>query len=152
MRVKNLKTFLQTKNTKKVFIICGKKSFIKINGKNFLNRKIKKNTNICYYFKTSQNPDYKELKTIISNISKFSPTLIIAIGGGCVMDYAKSANVLALENKTNIKLDKKFNYKFCELICIPTTAGTGAETTPSAVLYVNNKKTNIGIKITIKNN
>lgn len=143
MRIKNLKRFLHKKNNKKIFIICGKRSFLKINGKSFLDKKITKKSKIYYYFKISNNPDYDELKTIVSKINKFTPNLIIAIGGGCVMDYAKSANVLAFENKSNVELDKKFNNKFCRLICIPTTAGTGAETTPSAVLYVNNKKTNI---------
>ena len=56
------------------------------------------------------------------------------------MDYAKSANVLAAGNTLNIK--QKFDKRLTSLLCIPTTAGTGAEITPSAVLYVN-KKTNV---------
>ena len=143
MRVKNIKKFFLSKNNKKIFVICGKKSFNKIDGNIFLQNKIKRDSKIYYYFKKSTNPDYKELKKITLNIRKILPDLIIAIGGGCVMDYAKSANVMAKEDRKKINLNKIFKKRLCDLLCIPTTAGTGAEITPGAVLYVNNIKTNI---------
>ena len=79
---------------------------------------------------------------IVQEIKRLKPELIIALGGGCVMDYAKSANVLAFGNKS-FNINKKYSSNFCNLLCIPTTAGTGAEITPSAVLYIKKKKTNI---------
>ena len=141
MEIKNLKKKFSKKKDGKVLIISGKNSFYKINGDKFLKKYLPKNTNLYYYFKYSKNPDFMELKIIVKKIKKINPTLIIAIGGGCVMDYAKSANVLAADNTLNIK--QKFDKRLTSLLCIPTTAGTGAEITPSAVLYVNKKKTNV---------
>ena len=36
----------------------------------------------------------EELKNIIKDLKVFSPDLIIAIGGGSVIDYAKISNTL----------------------------------------------------------
>jgi alcohol dehydrogenase len=141
MEIKNLKKFLLTKKNSNILVIAGKKSFYKISGDKLLKKNLSKSTKIYYYFKKSKNPEINELEIIVKRIKKLKPSLIIAIGGGCAMDYAKSANVLALEKTMNFK--KKFNEKFCQLLCIPTTAGTGSETTPFSVLYVNNKKTSV---------
>ena len=77
---------------------------------------------------------------------KFSPDLIIALGGGSVIDTAKT--VWCLYEFTEYTLDniQPFNDeiydlgKKSKLIAIPTTSGTGAETTNVAVIsrYENN--------------
>lgn len=77
---------------------------------------------------------------------KYSPDLIIALGGGSVIDTAKA--VWCLYEFPEYKLDniQPFNDeiydlgKKVKLIAIPTTSGTGAETTNVAVIsrYENN--------------
>ena len=67
--------------------------------------------------------------------------MIIGIGGGCVIDYAKLCS--CIDNKEISKIgDKdlilKNKYK---VIAIPTTAGSGAEVTPNAVLYKKKNQT-----------
>ena len=80
---------------------------------------------------------------IINSIKKFSPDLIIAAGGGSVLDYAKIARVLQDEEDLDKKIIKS-NYILKEfstkLLAIPTTAGSGAEVTSNAVIYVNKIK------------
>ena len=68
---------------------------------------------------------------------------MIAVGGGSVLDYAKMANVIEVTKN----LDKKIvNYsypikkKLTELVAIPTTAGSGAEVTSNAVIYIDKIK------------
>ena len=78
----------------------------------------------------------------LSEIKKFSPDLIIAVGGGSVLDYAKIANTLT--ESTNLE-DELINStykikKFTKLLAIPTTAGSGAEVTSNAVIYVDKVK------------
>ncbi len=51
-----------------------------------------------FFFKNENFPEFVELKRIISSIKKNQPDLILAIGGGCVMDYAKLANALTFSN------------------------------------------------------
>ena len=70
---------------------------------------------------------------------EFKPTVIIAIGGGSVMDSAKAimikyekpeANLYRLIGFGELGLRKKVKY----LIAIPTTSGTGSEVTNVAML------------------
>ena len=99
-------------------------------------------------------PELQETKRIISLIKNFNPKKILLIGGGSVMDLGKISNLLW--NKTNLKTSvMKSNYKeskrFAELIAVPTTAGSGAEVTSNAVLYINKKKYSVENKFIIPN-
>ena len=142
---KELSTFLKSEKNKKILVLCGENSFKKSGAKKMFDNLISNQT-IKYYFKKNFYPDLKELKEIIYFLKEFSPEIIVAIGGGSVLDYAKMANVL-IDNKS---LDKeiinsnyKLNKKSAKLITIPTTAGSGAEVTSNAVIYVDKVKFSI---------
>ena len=146
---KDLELFIKNKSFKRFFVLAGKNSYKLSGAKKFFD-KVLKNTQSKIYFKYSSFPDYSELKKITFAIRKFSPDLIIAVGGGSVLDYAKIANVLEISKN----LDKKIinsNYsikkKNAKLIAIPTTAGSGAEVTSSSVIYINKIKYSIEDKI-----
>tara|TARA_A100001015_G_C14992486_1_gene714648 strand:+ start:927 stop:2048 length:1122 start_codon:yes stop_codon:yes gene_type:complete len=140
--IKNLKKFIQDKKFKKVFVITGKNSYFKSGANKIFDQLLLDKTNL-YYFKKSFYPEINELKKIIRKIDIFKPDLVIAIGGGCVIDYSKIASVVNLQSNLSEKIIrssfkmKKKNYK---LLAIPTTAGSGAEVTSNAVLYVKKKK------------
>lgn len=143
--IKELEFFLKTEKFKKVFVICGEKSFLESGAKKLLINLLY-DCLVRYFFKKSPYPDLNELKLIIGDLKKFSPDLIIAIGGGSVLDYAKVANCLAknedLENKIkNSNYDLSGN--LAKLLAIPTTAGSGAEVTSNAVIYINKIKYSI---------
>ena len=136
------KIFLNSEKNKKILIICGKKSY-KSSGASKLIDNIIEKQNANYFYKKFPYPDLEELKEIINKIKEFSPEIIIAVGGGSVLDYAKIANVLT--NSSDIEREivassYKIKNKFSKLIAIPTTAGSGAEVTSNAVIYVNKKK------------
>ena len=68
--------------------------------------------------------------------------MILAIGGGAVIDYAKMANVVDLRDDLS-ELIVNYTYpfkKYTQLVVVPTTAGSGAEVTSNAVIYVNGIK------------
>lgn len=71
---------------------------------------------------------------------------IVAVGGGVVLDIAKIAAVLAgseAEFTTLLSTPLAADDAALPLIAIPTTAGTGAECTSSAVVYVDARKHSI---------
>ena len=138
----DLANFLKNKNFKKIFILCGKKSYVDSGAKKNLDKYLK-NKITKHYYKCSSYPEISELKKIILSLRKFSPNLIIAIGGGSVLDYAKMANVVEITENLNeqiINYSCPLKKKFTKLIAIPTTAGSGAEVTSNAVIYVNKIK------------
>ena len=136
------KTF-KSEKIKKILFISGKNSFYKTKANIFFNRMFK-NKEKYFYFKESRLPNFNELQKILKEKDKINPDLIIAVGGGCVLDYAKIASNFSLsynlKNKIiNSDLDKKVRNKV-KVLAIPTTAGSGAESTSNAVLYINNVK------------
>ena len=63
--------------------------------------------------------------------------VVLAVGGGGVIDVAKAANGIAGTNQDVLPfMDRQaqFSRKQARLIALPTTAGTGSEVTPFAVI------------------
>lgn len=76
-------------------------------------------------------------------ISGFNPDIIISIGGGVVLDSSKFfACFLKNTHLTAEKVIAKLkNFDECvPLLAAPTTAGSGSEATPFAVLYLDGRK------------
>ena len=139
---KDLSLFLKNEKNKKILILCGDKSY-KASGADKLINNLITNQNTQYYFKKFPYPDLNELKHIISLIKNFLPDLIIAVGGGSVLDYAKIANVLTDSHNLDDEITNstyKIKQKFTKLVAIPTTAGSGAEVTSNAVIYIDKIK------------
>ncbi len=140
--IEDIKKFIDDKSFKKIFVLCGKKSFKTSGAENFF-KKIISEKEIKFFFKKSKLPILEELIEIINNIKDFEPDLILAIGGGAVIDYAKIANVVDARNDLAnliINYSYPFKKKFTKLLVIPTTAGSGAEVTSNAVIYVDGIK------------
>ena len=57
--------------------------------KNLLNA-----TETKIFYKKAEQPILSELIEIIKTIKSFKPDLILAVGGGTVLDYAKISNVI----------------------------------------------------------
>jgi alcohol dehydrogenase len=139
--LENIKHLSNEKNFKKILIFSGKNSFF-VSGAESQLKTILSKFKYEVFYKTGQLPDIDDLKKFITKINNFKPDLIVAIGGGAVLDLAKVSNSLynckSLEE--NIKNSSSKLNNFCELVAIPTTAGSGAETTSNAVMYIDNLK------------
>lgn len=150
----DIKKFIDDKSFSKIFILCGKKSFA-ISGAEELFKKIVAGKETKLYYKSSEIPILSELINIIKAIKKFKPDLILAIGGGTVIDYAKIANVVDLRpDLANLIVNYSypFDKKLTQLAVIPTTAGSGAEVTSNAVIYVDGVKHSFESKLLIPDN
>jgi alcohol dehydrogenase len=145
--IEDVVKFINDKSFKKFFLLCGKRSFIN-SGAEPLFKKILVNKETKIFYKNSELPILEELKDIIKSIRDFKPDLILAIGGGAVIDYAKIANVIELRSdlaELIVNYSYPFKKKYTKLLVIPTTAGSGAEVTSNSVIYVD------GIKYSFEN-
>lgn len=92
-------------------------------------------------------PTYGQAQAVVDEFKKSGADFIVAVGGGSVMDTAKLASVLATD-EYGVKelLDNPGMARKCvKTLMIPTTAGTGAEATPNAIVAVPEKELKVGI-------
>lgn len=85
----------------------------------------------------NHEPSYEAIDPYIEEIRAFAPTLLVAIGGGSTMDTAKALWLFyELEDMSWERAIQGNLPAFpgkCQLIGVPTTSGTGSETTSAAV-------------------
>ncbi len=150
MKISNLaeiSSFLDDKKFQKCFLITGNNSYYK-SGADKIFEKLLEKKQLYKYFKKNSIPEFDELKRIITLIEKFNPDLILAIGGGAVIDYAKSASCLSSNVEKKEIIEGKIKYKKKIRLCaVPTTAGSGAEVTENAVIYLKEIKYSVEDKL-----
>ena len=154
---KNSISYLENiKNISRVLIVTDQ-NMIDLEYLNKINYYLNKNRNkinIEVFSDIKPDPDFETVLNGWEVLKKFNPDCILALGGGSVIDAAKSIWLLSSENNINfdnLKLKfmdiRKRIYEFpdshrkIKFIAIPTTSGTGSEVTSFAVITDN--KTNI---------
>jgi len=87
------------------------------------------------------HPEFIDIEKIYNQVHQTKFELIIAIGGGSVIDTAKFIAVHSknksyqfVEDLTKGKIEQK-DYKVIPIISIPTTAGTGSEVSPYSTIW-----------------
>ena len=108
-----------------------------------------KSTGVEYYVLDDlpAEPSYMAVQAVVDEFKASGADLIVACGGGSVMDAAKLASVLVTdEYGVRELLDNPGMAKKCvPIVLIPTTAGTGADVTPNAIVGVPERELKIGI-------
>jgi len=100
-----------------------------------------KDINIVYVVDNiKSHPEFKDLENVYKKILQIDFDIILAIGGGSVIDSAKYLSVYNQKKDINfvtklIKNKLKEKYFIKPFIAIPTTAGTGSEITPWATIW-----------------
>ena len=92
-------------------------------------------------------PSYMAVQKLVDEFKHSGADLIVACGGGSVMDAAKLASVLVTDSYGVKELldDPGMAQKCVPIVLVPTTAGTGAEVTPNAIVAVPEKELKVGI-------
>lgn len=126
----------------KIFMVTGKKSFTLSGAEKLIGEIVNKYEYVRFY-NFEVNPKIEDIKRGLDLFNNSKCDFIIGVGGGSVMDMAKSISILATK-KGNIKeIIKNGNYLECRKtpsIMIPTTAGTGSESTHFATVYIDKTK------------
>ncbi len=103
-------------------------------------------THACFY-EVAPDPTLQIARVGVKQLAAFGPDVIIALGGGSSMDAAKIMWLMYEHpeedffNLASVFMDiRKRIHKFpkmglkAKLVCIPTSAGTGSEVTPFAII------------------
>ncbi|MCC5967969.1 MAG: iron-containing alcohol dehydrogenase [Natronohydrobacter sp.] len=97
-------------------------------------------------------PDLPAIEANLALARPFAPDLVIALGGGAVIDHGKALAALipaphgALRYLEVVGEGQPLDMPPLPLIAIPTTAGTGAEVTRNAVIQVPDARRKVSLR------
>jgi alcohol dehydrogenase len=96
---------------------------------------------------TPPEPSVEQVKAIFQQARALEGQMIIGIGGGSAMDTAKLVSVLLTNDVSLEQLLAKapIQRRGLPTLMVPTTAGTGSEATPNAIVLVPEQELKIGI-------
>ena len=137
-----LNTILEEFSPSKVFLVTGKNSYIASGAKVAL-REVLNNHNIVRFDDFSTNPRLEDIEKGIDLFKSEDCDFIIGIGGGSVIDTAKAISILSSNTGKSIDYVTgvlKPDARKTPVVVIPTTAGTGSESTHFSTIYVESKK------------
>ena len=89
------------------------------------------------------NPLYEDVCKGVDLFNREGCDVIIAVGGGSSIDVAKCIKLFAKMDPSENYLKQEFKENGIKLIALPTTAGTGSESTRYAVIYYKGEKQSV---------
>lgn len=145
--VENIKDIIKKENAKKLIVFTDKG----IRGAGLLDiltntlDEIKAEYQI--FDDLTAEPAYQDVERVIKEAEGCSGDLIVAIGGGSVMDAAKLCSVLKGASYTvrDLLKDPSLAKKQVKTVMIPTTCGTGSEATCNAIVAIPEEESKKGI-------
>lgn len=91
----------------------------------------------------TSNPSYEDVVKGVEMYRKNNCDAIVAIGGGSSIDVAKCIKLYSSMDETQLYLEQENRENGVTLIAIPTTSGTGSESTRYAVIYYKGEKQSV---------
>lgn len=89
------------------------------------------------------NPLYEDVCKGVDLFQATQCDTILAVGGGSSLDVAKCIKLYCQMERNKLYLEQEYKDTGVKLIAIPTTAGTGSESTRYAVIYHEGKKQSV---------
>ena len=136
---RELGNILRNVSAKKFLLVCGG-SFEYLPVKEYL---MGINIPFVKFNGFAVNPIYDDVVRGTELFKKEDCDAIVAIGGGSSIDVAKCIKLFAKMPNTENYLKQEFFDSGIPLIAVPTTAGTGSESTRYAVIYYEGRKQSV---------
>lgn len=91
-------------------------------------------------------PTCRQAQDVVERFLESGAELVVAVGGGSVMDVAKLASIAVQGEKVSDYVEQPLlGRKRVKSIMIPTTAGTGSEATPNSIVALPEQELKVGI-------
>lgn len=134
-----IKNIIAEDEYKRILLIVWKEAILEMDSfKSIMNDKNKNTKAICF---NESNPTVEQLFEVYKNTNDFSPDMVIAVGGGSVMDVGKSLcclygkKIADCNELRNIISSGNYKKPESKWIGVPTTSGTGSEVTCWATIW-----------------
>lgn len=135
----NITKIIDEVNPNKVFVVCDKVMFEKWPLKSCLEDMDK---DYVWFSDYEPNPKFEDIVKGIELFNRNHCDFIISIGGGSSIDTAKVIKLYSVLDYEN-GITENYKYNPVKHLAIPTTAGTGSESTRYSVCYYDGKKQSI---------
>ena len=138
----SLGSVLNDLGVQKIFLVSGNGSFSSIQEKYDFNKTLGKYA-VRRFFDYSSNPNLDDVIEGIGLLKQFDPDIVLSIGGGSAIDMGKLINTLSAQDTDdyeNIIETNNIVNGGLPFIAIPTTSGTGSESTHFAAVFINGNK------------
>lgn len=133
--------YLHILNTNKVFIVRGKNSYVSCGAKTAIDEILTvEGIEAVEWYDFEENPKIEDVSRGLQLLQSSDATVIIACGGGSVIDMAKLVRFRYSYNGDLTEGNFIKRRDVLPLFAVPTTSGTGCEATPFAVCYKDNIK------------
>ena len=141
--IDNLKNVFATLNCKKIFLVAGN---------SYSSSCVKKhidalNIEIVRFSDFKPNPVFEDVSNAVSFFKENECDAIVAVGGGSCIDVAKCVKLSVLADAglqalipPLVSERLPINGQLLPFVAIPTTAGSGSESTHNAVMYYQGAK------------
>jgi alcohol dehydrogenase class IV len=129
----------------RIFLVAGKNSF-QLSGVKQYFETYTDSIKIFRFSDFDENPRLQDVEKGVQLLKEINPDVIVAIGGGTTIDIAKLINIFSAQAdsiSSIINDESKIFAKGKTVIAIPTTSGSGSESTHFAVLYIDGVKKSI---------
>lgn len=137
--IKELNTVLTSINTKKFMLVCDT-SFPFLSIKDNINELSQQFVSFSEF---TPNPLYEDVVKGVDLFCKENCDAIVAVGGGSTIDVAKCIKLFCKMDSAQNYLKQEYKDSGVPLIAIPTTAGTGSESTRYSVIYFEGQKQSV---------
>lgn len=91
----------------------------------------------------TSNPLYEDVCKGVGMFQSERCDTILTVGGGSSLDVAKCIKLYCQMDNDKLYLEQEYKDTGVKLIAVPTTAGTGSESTRYAVIYYDGKKQSV---------
>ncbi len=138
-----LEEYLRECAPTKILLVCGKNiRAYKLDGF-FDEVRVRLGIDEVVFSEYMPNPDYEAIIKGIRLFQREKCDMIVAVGGGSTIDVAKCVKLYADKDTSEEFLDKDVIVNTIPFLAVPTTAGSGSESTRYAVIYRNGEKQSI---------
>ena len=132
---------------KRIAVIRGNKSYPEALMKEAL-QGVHSQDSVIEFSGFSPNPKYEEFQKGLEALRDFQPDLVVGCGGGSILDMAKMLRYFAATSGTDEEIANALKggpvtesaAYTPSLVLMPTTAGSGAESTEFSVIYFGSAK------------
>ncbi len=140
--IDQLPTILDRQQADRVLLVTGNRSYTTSGARPLVEAALG-NRPVRRFHEFDPNPRLEDLERGLECLDRFDANLILAVGGGSVLDMAKLIGICSRQQAEPADIARgtaQITTDSLPLVAVPTTSGSGSESTHFAVVYVNGHK------------